>query len=206
MAKLRRAALVVLVAALLAVAWAGCAAAEDVDLTEELTEEEREIMSMGDDDVEELGGSQEPADEKDVVILGGSDFADFVASNPFVMVEFYAPWCGHCQSLTPEYARAATALKPSGVVLAKVDSTQHAELAQEHGIEGYPTLLFFVDGEKRPYNGGRTRLPFPHLHFYFTKCFGYIFTSHFIWCVDECHVLLFEFANTLSLVFHDFSN
>ncbi|KAG0556187.1 hypothetical protein KC19_11G033200 [Ceratodon purpureus] len=163
MAAMRRSVLLALLAALLLVGVLGFAAAAtgDVDLSEDLTEEEREIMSQVDEggdeeDEEDVGGSREPADEKDVVVLGGKDFADFVATNPYVLAEFYAPWCGHCQSLTPEYARAATALKDSGVVLAKVDATQHAELAQEHGVEGYPTLFFFVNGEKRSYGGGRT--------------------------------------------------
>jgi protein disulfide-isomerase-like protein len=157
MAKMRRTALLLLLGTLFLVGTLGFAAAAtgDVDLSEDLTEEEREIMSAGDEDEEE--GSREPVDEKDVVVLGGKDFADFVAANPYVLAEFYAPWCGHCQSLAPEYARAATALTESGVVLAKVDATQHAELAQEHGVEGYPTLFFFADGEKRQYSGGRTR-------------------------------------------------
>lgn len=145
--------------ACLAKADASAEATDDVDL---LAEEEAALLNAEDDggaeeDVEELEGSGEPVDEKDVVVLGGKDFAEFVASNQFVLVEFYAPWCGHCQSLTPEYARAATALKDAGVKLAKVDAVEHSDLAQEHGVEGYPTLYFFVDGEKRPYNGGRTR-------------------------------------------------
>jgi thiol-disulfide isomerase/thioredoxin len=60
-------------------------------------------------------------DEKDVVVLGGSNFSDLVNSNKFVLVEFYASWCRHCQTLVPEYARVTTILKDDGVVLAKVD-------------------------------------------------------------------------------------
>jgi len=165
-----RAALLVLLATLLLVGSAVRLAASsksglaDVDSTAEerapeedggeLVEEEGQVEG-------ELEGSGDPVDEKDVVVLGAADFAEFVMSNQYVLAEFYAPWCGHCQSLTPEYARAATALKASsGVVLAKVDAVEHSDLAQEYGVEGYPTLYFFVDGEKRPYNGGRTRFVF----------------------------------------------
>jgi thiol-disulfide isomerase/thioredoxin len=61
-------------------------------------------------------------DEKDVVVLGGSNFTDLVNSNKFVLVEFYALWCGHCQTLAPEYAKVTTILKDDSVVLAKVDN------------------------------------------------------------------------------------
>ena len=74
-------------------------------------------------------------------------------------VKFYAPWCGHCKSLAEPWAELATAMKEehadSGVVIAKLDATAHKKTAQRFGIQGYPTLKFFADGEVRTYNGGR---------------------------------------------------
>ncbi|WZZ31331.1 hypothetical protein YC2023_014732 [Brassica napus] len=96
-------------------------------------------------------------DEKDVVVIKERNFTDVIENNEYVMVEFYAPWCGHCQSLAPEYAAAATELKGDGVVLAKMDATVENELAHQYSVQGFPTILFFVDGEHKPYTGGRTK-------------------------------------------------
>ncbi|KAL9244557.1 hypothetical protein vseg_018326 [Gypsophila vaccaria] len=98
-------------------------------------------------------------DEKDVVVLKERNFTDVVENNKYVLVEFYAPWCGHCQSLAPEYAAAATQLKEDGVdvVLAKIDATEENEVAHQYDVQGFPTLYFFVDGDHKPYTGQRTK-------------------------------------------------
>ncbi len=105
------------------------------------------------------GGDAEVFDEDkddDVVVLGADNFTEFVKTNPYVLVEFYAPWCGHCQSLAPESASAASILK-GDVPLAKVDATVHAELAKAFGVQSYPTILFFIDGVPKRYTGERAR-------------------------------------------------
>ncbi|KAJ8468060.1 hypothetical protein OPV22_030612 [Ensete ventricosum] len=96
-------------------------------------------------------------DETDVVVLTDGNFSDFLAKHRHVMVEFYAPWCGHCQALAPEYAAAATALRGEDVVLAKVDATEENELAQRFELQGFPTVLFFIDGVHKDYPGQRSR-------------------------------------------------
>ncbi|KAL0298658.1 UNVERIFIED_CONTAM: protein disulfide isomerase-like 1-3 [Sesamum radiatum] len=106
---------------------------------------------------EDGGYSAQEVDETHVVVLKGSNFSDFIAKNRFVMVEFYAPWCGHCQALAPEYAAAAEELKDEAVVLAKVDATEEAELSQKFDVQGFPTIYFFVDGVHKPYPGQRTK-------------------------------------------------
>ena len=77
--------------------------------------------------------------------------------NP-LLVEFYAPWCGHCKSLAPEYAKAAGELLPKGLRIAKVDATVEKKVAGRFEIQGFPTLKFFRGSAESPseFGGGRT--------------------------------------------------
>src|SRR5687768_10271096 len=60
-------------------------------------------------------------------------------SKDIVLVEFFAPWCGHCKSLAPEWEKAATNLK--GLVkVTKVDATVETSLGSDYGVRGYPTI------------------------------------------------------------------
>uniref|UniRef100_A0A7S0R2Q6 protein disulfide-isomerase n=1 Tax=Chlamydomonas leiostraca TaxID=1034604 RepID=A0A7S0R2Q6_9CHLO len=94
-----------------------------------------------------------------VTNLDSSNFRSTLKKAGFAVVEFYAPWCGHCKNLAPEWEKAAKAMKGT-VTVAAVDADAHKDLGSEFGIQGFPTIKFlWMEGDKvksADYNGGRT--------------------------------------------------
>ncbi|KAH8275203.1 hypothetical protein KR026_001993 [Drosophila bipectinata] len=97
--------------------------------------------------------------EQDVLELGDDDFSSTLKQHETTLVMFYAPWCGHCKRLKPEYAKAAELVKDDDppIKLAKVDCTEAGkETCSKYSVSGYPTLKIFRQDEvSQDYNGPR---------------------------------------------------
>lgn len=110
--------------------------------------------------------SLKPADSK-VHVLNYDNFHRFLDSHEddLILMEFYAPWCGHCQELAPKYRVAAAELAaadlPRKVVLAKYNDGDdynrrlRAGAPDVYNFTSYPSLFVLDDGEHERYGGGR---------------------------------------------------
>jgi len=93
-----------------------------------------------------------------VAVLTSSNFDEEIQKADVTLVKFYAPWCGHCKRLAPEYDQAAETLAGNDKVsIAKVDCTQEQSVCSKYGVQGYPTLKVFskAGGNPKDYNGAR---------------------------------------------------
>ncbi|KAJ6819964.1 protein disulfide isomerase-like 5-2 [Iris pallida] len=92
-----------------------------------------------------------------VLELVESDFESAISSFDFVLVDFYAPWCGHCKKLSPELDVAAPILAGLNepIVIAKINADKYRKLGDKYDIDGFPTLKLFMHGVPIDYNGPR---------------------------------------------------
>lgn len=106
--------------------------------------------------MEDLKEVPVPKPKKSLVELTEETFDEQIAVG-HAFIKFYAPWCGHCQSLAPVWEELAKSFEHSDwLTVGKVDCTQFGQLCARNNVRGYPTLIYFTKGKKHEeYNGAR---------------------------------------------------
>ncbi|KAL3697043.1 hypothetical protein R1sor_011119 [Riccia sorocarpa] len=130
------------------------------------TAEEEEKKVEDEDDIwEDIEDEESPVleatrrvSQSALVQVNDRNAEKILKSNEYVMLLGYASWCKQSAGAMIDYAQAALILKEKGspVILARVDAIVNTHTAKQHGIKGYPTLLFFRNGSSVVYQGGRT--------------------------------------------------
>lgn len=96
-------------------------------------------------------------DKGRVLELTDATFDAAIAKHDHILVDFYAPWCGHCKKLSPELDAAAPGLaeKTPPIFLAKLNADKYTKVASKYDVSAYPTLKLFINGFPIDYKGPR---------------------------------------------------
>lgn len=89
--------------------------------------------------------------------LTDANFAKFIGKTDIpVVVDFWAPWCGPCKMMGPEFSKAASAMEPN-VRFVKLNTQDHQNAAAKYKIQGIPAMILFKNGQPVAHLAGARR-------------------------------------------------
>ncbi|KAH0788995.1 Thioredoxin family protein [Histomonas meleagridis] len=92
-----------------------------------------------------------------LIDLNPLNFDNVTASHKCVFNTFFAPWCGHCKHFLPQAKIAANAFQADPqIVVSRLDCEKYKDICSKYGVDGFPTIKLFKEGETIDYSGSRT--------------------------------------------------
>jgi len=90
--------------------------------------------------------------------ITNSNFDELLAGDKLVLIDFWAPWCGPCQALTPIIDEVAAEYEGKAII-GKCDTDDNNDIASHFGVRNIPMLVFLKGGEVKDFHVGLIKKP-----------------------------------------------
>ncbi|MDH7592996.1 MAG: thioredoxin [Methanomicrobiales archaeon] len=111
----------------------------------ELIHMDDELRQLREKRLQEMMKAMETKKKPDVIVVNGSNFSEILKENRFVLLDFWAEWCGPCRTISPIVEELASEFR-GRVAFGKCNTDENPQIAGQFGISAIPTLLLFANG------------------------------------------------------------